>query len=112
MNSKLKRCGPLADPVEVAGMFMRANIVFTFACTLLIVLRAFLTASASERVTKLVVAGVMIAVAFAVSVPMLKAVWMVLRERTESPDLCLFLRAFRSDAASEKLRAWLKAGLG
>jgi hypothetical protein len=36
---------------------------------------------------------------------------LLLREQKEQSS-CLFLRAFRSDAASEKLRTWLKAALG
>lgn len=42
----------------------------------------------------------------------MRSIGHLLNETSGSQDLCLFLRAFRSDASSDQLRAWLTAALG
>lgn len=112
ISSKLKRCGALTDTIRVAELFLSSSVVFMLVFPpLLVAIVGMLTKTAELSASML---GWMLAgSAFGVllSLPPIRSLFLVLREG-KPQQVCLFLRAFRADATSDQLRAWLKASLG
>ncbi len=112
VRKALGLCGVLTDAVWVAERTLRAQLVFALVSPLLLTVgHGVLTGAAVQSNVVMFLLGMaMVAVVF--SWPSMTAVRLILRESNVQQDTALFLRAFRSDASSDALRAWLKAALG
>jgi general secretion pathway protein G len=108
----LQRCAPLIDAVRVAAGFLTWSVSLGVLLTPVgaVLLTYARTGQLSWQAP--VIALVLSAIGLITAAPALASMLLLLRERKARPDSCLFLRAFRSDAKAEKLRAWLKAALG
>ncbi|MBB5037577.1 hypothetical protein [Prosthecobacter dejongeii] len=106
IRRELRRCGPLMDVVRVAANFLQWNFLVFF----LLLGLGFLVGIAFGDPGKALLSTF---VSFLVSLSILKGMMLLLEETSaRKRDLCIFLRAFRSDTAADQLRAWLKAALG
>lgn len=91
------------DAVQFALTFIQWTTTFG----LLYLFISFYKASQTEEDVGLLYFGLLLIV---VNLMVFGAHWLLMAE--EKKDLCMFLRAFRTDAASDQLRAWLKAAMG
>lgn len=104
----LRRCGPLLDSVRFAVTFLKwstALAVVGFALPILL-------ARQQMEPSDLRDASIFVAVLVMLQLMGSASYWLLMSESGGKKDLCLFLRAFRSDASSDQLRAWLKAAMG
>jgi type II secretion system protein G len=99
----LRRCGPLMDAVQFALSF----ITWTTALGLPFLFFSFYETSKDAQDNGLIYFGLLLIV---LDLMVFGAYWLLMAEGKK--DLCIFLRAFRTDASSDQLRAWLKAAMG
>jgi len=107
-SALLARCTPLLDSVRFAVSYI------TWATVL-----AVLSFILPLIVTRDELEGDNLAYALAIGMPIAIQLMtfgayrlLMTEKKRTTPDLAMFLRAFRSDASSDKLRGWLKAAMG
>ena len=108
----LRLCSPLTDAVKVAAQFLRWNVYFSLLCLPLKMAGATMATMGKIDVSTVLSWTGIAALGVLLVSPISIALGLLLNETGGKQDLCLFLRAFQSDASSDQLRAWLKAGLG
>jgi general secretion pathway protein G len=104
----LRRCGPLLDSVRFAVTFLKWTTTLTALGFALTLVAARHQMEGDGLVVALLSVGFLILLLFM----SFGAYWLLMTEGGDKRDLSLFLRAFRSDASSDQLRAWLKAAMG
>ncbi len=104
----LRRCGPLLDSVRFAVTFLK------WTTALAVVFMAYSVFKARQGMDSADFETALMGVCFLILIQLLgtASYWLLMTEGGGGRDLALFLRAFRSDASSDKLRAWLKAAMG
>lgn len=104
----LRRCSPLLDSVRFAVTFLKWTTTLAALGFALPLVAARHQMEGDGLVVALLSVGFLILLLFM----SFGAYWLLMTEGGDKRDLSLFLRAFRSDASSDQLRAWLKAAMG
>lgn len=103
----LNRCGPLMDMVRVAQNALKLGTWLSIIILTAVTLFAAVAGGSQGGIMALA-----LLIALAAALLSTHGFTLMFQEKSGRQDLCLFLRAFRTDRSAEMLRAWLKGALG